>query len=348
MSKKQHTIKDIARLAGVSKGTVDRVLHKRGKVSQKAHDKVKKVLSEIDYQPNPIARNLKRNKLYRICVLMPDWKIDPYWKPAELGIKEAIKEFKPFGVIVDQFLYHPHYVESFTTKSKEILASKPDVILMAPLFQEESISILKECREAKIWAALFNNYINTLNGEIFVGQDLIQSGKVAAGLVDKIVKNDSKIAVVHINKEAHMELKEDGFKSFFKEKNNSSHQILCENFNTEEEEEFDEQVSIFLKKNEDLKAIFITNSKAHRIADLVANIKGFEQMVIIGYDLLDENISYLKQGKIEFLIHQKPKRQAYLSINYFAEHFLFGKDVPSRMLLPIDIITSENVGYYLE
>ena len=34
---KKHTIKNIAELAGVSKGTVDRVIHKRGKVSQAAH-----------------------------------------------------------------------------------------------------------------------------------------------------------------------------------------------------------------------------------------------------------------------------------------------------------------------
>ena len=40
---KKHTIKDIAKLAGVSKGTVDRVLHKRGKVSPAAFEKVNEV-----------------------------------------------------------------------------------------------------------------------------------------------------------------------------------------------------------------------------------------------------------------------------------------------------------------
>ena len=41
---KKHTIKDIAKLAGVSKGTVDRVLHKRGKVSPAALEKVNEEL----------------------------------------------------------------------------------------------------------------------------------------------------------------------------------------------------------------------------------------------------------------------------------------------------------------
>ena len=43
---------DIARMAGVSAGTVDRVLHNRGDVSPKSKAKVQKVLDEIHYQPN--------------------------------------------------------------------------------------------------------------------------------------------------------------------------------------------------------------------------------------------------------------------------------------------------------
>ena len=61
--KKNYTIKDIAELAGVSKGTVDRVIHKRGKVSSKALEQVNKVLDQIEYKPNPIAKSLKNNKV---------------------------------------------------------------------------------------------------------------------------------------------------------------------------------------------------------------------------------------------------------------------------------------------
>ena len=49
MTKKKYTIKDIAHLAGVSKGTVDRVLHKRGKVSKKSYQRVEKVLMDTEF-----------------------------------------------------------------------------------------------------------------------------------------------------------------------------------------------------------------------------------------------------------------------------------------------------------
>ena len=49
MEDQNYTIKDIARMAGVSAGTVDRVLHNRGDVSPKSKAKVQKVLDEIHF-----------------------------------------------------------------------------------------------------------------------------------------------------------------------------------------------------------------------------------------------------------------------------------------------------------
>ena len=46
------TINDVAKAAGVSKGTVDRVLHNRGEVSRKSKEKVLKVIEELGFKPN--------------------------------------------------------------------------------------------------------------------------------------------------------------------------------------------------------------------------------------------------------------------------------------------------------
>ena len=76
---KQYTIKDIANMAQVSRGTVDRVLHKRGKISKEAQEKVIKVLKEIQYRPNIIARSLKTNRSLRVVTLIPNYSDDAYW-----------------------------------------------------------------------------------------------------------------------------------------------------------------------------------------------------------------------------------------------------------------------------
>ena len=64
MAKENITIKDIAARAGVSTGTVDRVLHKRPNVSKSALEKVNKALEELDYRPNMYASALAYNKTF--------------------------------------------------------------------------------------------------------------------------------------------------------------------------------------------------------------------------------------------------------------------------------------------
>ena len=65
------TIKDIAKRAGVSVGTVDRVLHKRPNVSESALEKVNKVLEEINYKPNMYASALAANRYCTFYIIMP-------------------------------------------------------------------------------------------------------------------------------------------------------------------------------------------------------------------------------------------------------------------------------------
>ena len=58
MDRKNYKIKDIAAMAGVSVGTVDRVLHNRGDVSEKSRKKVEQVLEKILYRPNLLVSSI--------------------------------------------------------------------------------------------------------------------------------------------------------------------------------------------------------------------------------------------------------------------------------------------------
>ena len=89
MEDQNYTIKDIARMAGVSAGTVDRVLHNRGDVSEKSKEKVQKVLDEINYQPNVFAIGLAAKKKYVITCMIPHYNEHDYWHSVATGIERA-------------------------------------------------------------------------------------------------------------------------------------------------------------------------------------------------------------------------------------------------------------------
>ena len=106
MEDQNYTIKDIARMAGVSAGTVDRVLHNRGDVSPKSKAKVQKVLDEIHYQPNVFAIGLAAKKKYSFLCLIPYYIEHDYWHSVVGGIERARQELRPFNVGIDYLCYH--------------------------------------------------------------------------------------------------------------------------------------------------------------------------------------------------------------------------------------------------
>ena len=194
-------IKDIAKLAGVSVGTVDRVLHNRGRVSEDALQKVTAVMNQIDYKPNLIARTLGSNKNYRIAALIPDPTRDPYWAQTNLGIIQAQTEWAQYGVIVDTFPFDLYNKDSFHRIARAVVEEHPDGIVIAPIFYHESVPAFELFQEAGIPYVLFNTNINEAKPLGFIGQNLYQSGRVGAQLMMLGQRDQATFAVLHIDED---------------------------------------------------------------------------------------------------------------------------------------------------
>jgi LacI family transcriptional regulator len=342
---RKYTIKDIAELANVSKGTVDRVLHKRGKVSQVALDKINAVLDKIDYQPNLMARNLKNSKIYHICILLPNPETDSYWQPCLDGIDEAKKEFKSFSTKVEVFFFDPTSTESFLQTNKDVLKLLPDAVLLVPIFYKEALDVIENYNSLGIISSTFNNQINSNSIKSFVGQDLFQSGRVAARLLDLLL-HKGKIVIIHIDEDydnaIHMQEKEKGFRDYFNTLEGNQFEIMTFKL---KHPKFKSTLIDFLETNSNIDGIFVTTSKAYQVAKIISTKE--KKIALVGYDLLEANINYLNNGIISFLINQNPKRQAYLGTTNLIEYFIFNKKILQEKLLPIDIINTENVKDYI-
>ncbi|MBD1390478.1 LacI family DNA-binding transcriptional regulator [Neiella sp. HB171785] len=86
------TIKDVAKLAGVSKATVSRVLNGNERVSQVARDKVKQAMSDLGYKPSALAQALATNRSRTIGMVVSDLSgpfFGPIMKSAERVIRDA-------------------------------------------------------------------------------------------------------------------------------------------------------------------------------------------------------------------------------------------------------------------
>lgn len=351
MNSKNIRIKDIAQLAGVSVGTVDRVLHERGRVSREALKKVMSVLEQIDYKPNLIARTLGANKTYRIAAMIPNPEQDPYWASSRSGISQAEAEWLRYGVAVQPYFFDLYDKRSVTEVAEAVKRASPDGILVAPIFYRETLPYFEQFRAKGIPFVLFNTNIPEVEALSFIGQDLYQSGKLGAELMHLAQSGASGVlAVLHVNEDldnsVHLAEKEKGFRYYFAEKNLTGYTVETLNVSNPSEPEFGEELTRLLNKP-DLKGIFVSTSTG--TSDIAAFVEKSEKksVKLIGYDMLEANIRFMKKGVINFLINQNPKRQAFLGINHLVGHLILHKTAPQSDLLPLEIISRENLESYL-
>ena len=57
-------------MTGVSRGTVDRVIHHRGIVAEETRIRIQEVIDEYEFRPNPVGRALSSKKPYKIGVIL--------------------------------------------------------------------------------------------------------------------------------------------------------------------------------------------------------------------------------------------------------------------------------------
>jgi len=341
-------VKEIARRANVSIATVDRVLHNRKGVSKHTKENILSIIKELNYEPNLLAQRLASRKILRLATLIPEIsKETSFWDAPLKGIEQADKEIKQFGIIIDKYFYDQNKIESFVEQTKTILDSKPDGILLAPSFIEESVRFTDNCRKLNIPYVLIDSDLPNEGSLSYIGPNLYHSGYLAAHLVSYLIKNEEKILVINISREIdnhhHLLKKEEGFRAYFDNyKKNDA--ILKIDIRDTDLKSIEKYLSKTFSEHNDIRIVFVTNSRVSKVAHFIESTK--KDVILIGYDFLKENIEYMDKGIIDFLVCQKPKQQGYRGLISLYQHLAFSSPVEKIYFMPIDILTKENSAFY--
>lgn len=348
MKPKRITVKDIAEKAGVSRGTVDRVLHDRGRVSESVTIKVQQAIEALQYKPNLVARSLATQKTYTIACLLPDPTEDPFWQKPQVGIEMAMKEVRDFGIAITHFHFSLFDSQSFKDSATALLESDPDAVLIATEFYSQAESFFKVATDRKIPVLCINTLITEFPTLGYIGQDSFQSAVLAGRLFDIAVPNLNGIVTLNIGaksiEQKHLLHKEQGLHYYFDENQKNVHiteiDIVVFRDKVRLEEELKEVLTPLT-----FQGIFITNSRAYQVIPALRSL-GYSNKCIIGFDLLEENKKYLQSGDIDFIINQDPIKQGRLAIKTLFS-YLLDKQYPDQFnFLPLDIVVKENCEFY--
>lgn len=341
-------VKEIAKLSGVSIGTVDRVLHNRPGVAAKTKEKVLAVLENHQYEPNLIGRALSKKKPIHFVAIIPISSPESaYWDATKKGIVQALEELKNYDVKIEILLFDQNNRLSFDEQVETFKSMEVDGLVLAPTFLKESLALSEYCDERGILYAYLNSDLPDTNNIAYFGADLYQTGYLAGRLLHNYGKSNSEFLIIHISKEMednhHLIRKEEGLRAYFQD-NDLESDLEVLHIKDTNIDHIGEILSDFLKTNT-VKIWLVTNSRVSSVAKFIHNNK-IDDVKLIGFDFLPENVSYLKTGIIDFLICHKPIEQGFNAVMALFQKKVLHKSIEKINFMPIDIICKENYMYY--
>jgi len=346
-------IKDIAAKAGVSIGTVDRVLHDRGEVKEETRKKIMKIVDDFGYTPNIFAKSLSSKKTTHLAVVIPDSSDNnPYWAKPVKGIQQATEELINYNTEVFFELFDASDENSYRSVLQKVLDQNPDGIVLNPVFKETSLTFIQAFDKRNIPYVFIDINLKGVNNLGYFGQDAEQSGRVAARLMDLATSDELSVLVVkQTNRKIfsrHIEARVLGFNNYFAEKAPQK-KLKITTLEIDLLDPLEPAMSLYKALNGPSKfdGIFVPNSRAFKMAGYLKE-NNLGDYVTIAYDLVDQNVEFLKSSQITYLLSQKPEVQAHKAIWALFNFLVSKKEVKKTNYSAIDIIVKENIDYYYE
>lgn len=343
-------IKDIAERAGVSVGTVDRVLHQRPNVSPKARLKVEEALREMNYQPNMYASALAYNRSYHFVVLMPQHEQVAYWEEVEEGVGMAQEARRDFHVRTSIVYYELFSDEAFTDAANQCLEMQPDGVVLVPTTLEVTRQFTDRLHEREIPFVMLDSYMPDLKPLTFYGQDSFSSGYFAARMLMMLAYSEQSIALVKLSHDGkamskQQDNREVGFRHYMKDHFPQVGIIELHLPLSASREEYDALLEEFFTRRPHIHHCITMGSKAHIVGDFLLRTNR-RDVQIMGYDMVGKNAECLRQGSISFLIAQHAYQQGFSCVDTLFKAIVLKHKVQPVNYMPIELLTKENVDFY--
>lgn len=348
---KKIRIKDIAAKAGVSVGTVDRVLHNRGKVMEEKRLKIEEVLRQMNYSPNIHVSALSLKKTYKFVIAIPNFTAGEYWSFVEKGIKAALNIYSTINIQCE-FCYYNHF-DLFSCRNifEQVIGHKPDAVIIGPTFRDETIYLANQLSDINIPYVFIDSTVEGAVPLAFYTAHPYTCGYMIAKLITKIIPENADIALlqaIRVGDESANTtiLRKAGFIAYCNE-NKLQNKLYRVNYSAQNNEQNEELLNEYFVENKNIKGAVIFNSRAHVITDYFKKHK-IRDVKFVGIDLTEKNAKALEEGYIDFLIGQRPEQQGYMAVKTLIQYLVFGKSTKINNYMTLDIIVKENADLYME
>lgn len=340
-------IPQIAKLAGVSIGTVDRALHARKGVSEETRKRVLQIAKHAGYTPNLAARMLSVGRANaKIGVCIPR---EPHFFYDQLrdGILDECRRFESQGVEV---LYRPverlgvgeyeRMQEMLKTGIQALIITPGDPHCLRPLINEA------EQRNIRVVCVVSDAPDSLRSSTVCVDPDL--AGRLAAELTARFVAPGAKVAVItgFLQTEQHRDLTE-GFCSAFPEYCEQGEVIEVLEGHEEDDETFQKCLNL-LERCPDIASLYVNIGISLPVCYALRACGLAGKVRLVATDLFKEIVPFFEKQTIHASIYQRPYVQGQTAVRLIIEHALHGRPIPSHYHFSPAIVMRSNLYLFRE
>jgi LacI family transcriptional regulator len=341
-------VREIAKLANVSLGTVDRALHGRKEVSEKTRQRILKIAEKHGYTPNLTARALSVGRgNIRIGVCIPR-EIHYFYDQLRDGILDEARRFEHVGVDV---VYRP--VETLVSKAvtavRRLLDSDIRALILTPGNPVELAPLIEEAekqRNIRVVCVATDDSQSSRSTSISV--DPYLNGMLAAELMAKFVPPTSQVAVV-----TGMVTTEDngkkvaGFSEVFQKECPAGTIVEVIEGHEEAEETFG-KCSRLLNLYPQLAGVYVSTVNCIPVCRAIEQHNRLGRIRVVATDLFAEVVPYFLDGAVSASIYQNPYRQGQTAVRLIVDHILHNAPFPPVRYLNPAIVMKSNLGLFRE
>lgn len=322
------TIQQIAEMANVSRGTVDRALNNRGRIDPKVEERILQIASELGYVQKKHKKNNIKKKI-KIGVITQLAKAS-FMLEINRGIRQAREELKDWGVEIvlrEGFgVDEKEQAESIDELIKEGIQGLAIMPVDCDLIREK-INYLTE--DKKIPVVTFNSDIVGSRRVCFVGMDNKQSGKTAAGLMGIMTRGTGKILIItgyfsNMVNNARVD-------GFVEEIKNSYPELEIAGVqgSFDEETEVEQIIENAMINISGINGIFVVSGGQEGVKAAFEKLAIEKRPYVIIYDQTPKNEKAVKEGTVDFLLDQNGFFQGYRSL-YVLNNILMKDIMPEK------------------
>ncbi|MGN1148795.1 MAG: LacI family DNA-binding transcriptional regulator, partial [Lachnospiraceae bacterium] len=322
------TIKEIAELAGVSRGTVDRVLNNRGSVNSATAEKILEIAKALDYKPNRagivLAAQKKRLKL-GVILFSAD---NPFFEDVLAGVEAKSQELSGYNcsVVVKQVHFDIH---EQLAAIDELEAEGVNGIAMAPCNHASIKERINSLFEKGIPVVTLNTDIEGSKRIAYVGSNYTHSGETAAGLMHLMTFGKVKLGIVSGSADilCHTE-RVAGFRKAVQE-HYSNIEIVETIENHDDEIESYEKTAALLNAHPDINALFFAAGGVYGGCRAVISAQLAGKTRILAFDKVPTTKALVEDGIIAATICQQPKIQGTKPLDILFAYLTAG-EIPQK------------------